>query len=144
MSNIENDPLYTRLNRNVITKGKTFGIPNHNIVEAIFFVFLVVLIILSINFTKLVTNICLIILVPIVSIFFLRGLKSRSVLQLLISEIKFRINRKIIHLRSPEYVRKENRYANEESADESVVEAIGRITKEKYREFIEKYSDIEA
>ena len=142
MGNVENDPLCTRLNKNVITKGKTFGIPNHNIVEAIFFVFLTVLIILAINFTKLVTNICLIILVPIVLIFFLRGLKSRSVLQLLVSEIKFRINRKILHLRSPEYVRKENRYANEESADESVVEAIGRIAKEKYREFIEKNSDI--
>ena len=92
-----------RLNRNVLSKNRIYGIPKVNIVEAIFFTIAVWLIILSINFTKLVSSVCILVLCPIVFVCGVKGIKSRSVLQFLLSNIKFVRNRKMLHLRGPEF-----------------------------------------
>lgn len=99
----EKDPNLWFLNKNVISKGKTFGIPNRNIFEAVFFTSLTEYCIVSINFTKVAFVSCTVIICPIVFGLFLRGLKNRSVLQILFSSIKFHFNRRELHLRSPEY-----------------------------------------
>jgi hypothetical protein len=139
----EKDPNLWFLNKNVISKGKTFGIPNRNIFEAVFFTSLTEYCIVSINFTKVAFVSCTVIICPIVFGLFLRGLKNRSVLQILFSSIKFHFNRRELHLRSPEYVKKENQYANEETINESFFESIWRHIQKWLRSFIEKYSDSE-
>ncbi len=53
----EKDPNLWFLNKNVISKGKTFGIPNRNIFEAVFFTSLTEYFIVSINFTK--SSVCI-------------------------------------------------------------------------------------
>lgn len=131
-----------RLNRNVLSKNRIYGIPKVNIVEAIIFSIAVWLIILSINFTKLVSSVCILVLCPIVFVCGIKGIKSRSVLQFLLSNIKFVRNRKMLHLRGPEYKRKENQYASQENIDESVVEKIIRLAGEKLRKFIEENSSV--
>ena len=131
-----------RLNWNVLSKNRIYGIPKVNIVEAIFFTIAVWLIILSINFTKLVSSVCILVLCPIVFVCGVKGIKSRSVLQFLLSNIKFVRNRKMLHLRGPEYKRKENQYASQENIDESVVEKIIRLAGEKLRKFIEENSSV--
>lgn len=138
--NTNNNELFTKLTRNVITKGKFHGIPKRNIGEAIFFTGLVGSIILAINFTDLVTIASTLVLCPLIFIICVRGFYHRSLLQILQSEYRFRRNRRELHLRGPEYVRKENRYANEETADESYIETITRVLREKLKEFVEKNS----
>lgn len=137
---IKPEDLNTWLNQNVITKGKIRGIPKRNIYEAVFFTTTATLIIGSIHFTQIVTIISLIVLIPIIFLLTIRGIKNRSVLSILVAEIKFHKNRRILHLRSAEYVRKENKYAKEENCDESVIETIIRITKNKLINFIDEYS----
>lgn len=141
--NSNNQNISTQLTQNVITKGKFHGIPKQNIFEAIFFPVAVGSIIVAINFTDLVTIASCLVLCPLLFFICIRGFYHRSVLQILQSEYKFRKNRRVLHLRDPKYVRKENRYANEETSDESYAERIARILREKLKDFIEKNSSNE-
>lgn len=143
-NDINKNELYTQLNENVIIKGKFYSIPKQNIREALFFTLLVAGIINGIHFTDLVKTVSSIVLCPVIFLVCIRGIKHRSVLQILYSEYKFRKRRRSLHLRGPEYVRKESKYASEESADESIAETVGRIALTKFRDFIEKYSSDEA
>lgn len=136
--------LYTRLNKNVMIKGRFYSIPKQNIREAVIFTLLTFGIINGIHFTNLVKTASGVILCPIIFIVCIKGIKHRSVLQILYSEYKFRKRRRILSLRGPEYVRKESKYASEETAEESVAETVGRIALTKFRDFIEKNSSNEA
>lgn len=142
----EKDPNLWFLNKNVISKGKTFGIPNRNIFEAVFFTSLTEYCIVSINFTKVAFVSCTVIICPIVFGLFLRGLKNRSVLQILFSSIKFHFNRRELHLRSPEspkFVCIKKAYDNTAEKTENIInESIEKAKSSVEEIMFQKFPDI--
>lgn len=130
----------TVLNENVLTKGKFHGKSYRNIAESIVFAGIVAYIILRINFTELVTNMSLLILCPLVMYLCIKGIKNRSVTEIIQAEIKHRFKRRRLHLRGPEYVRKESKYAKEQT-NESLVESVWNKIREKAEIFIAEYAN---
>lgn len=131
------------LTRNVYSKEKFMGVDKRNIVEAILFLVLLILILWIIPFTRIVRIISFIVLAPTLVIFGIRGIKHRSVLKMLSAEIKFRKYRRRLHLRGPEYVRKKVKTRYDESEDESLLEHGWRLAKERISQFIEQYGEEE-
>lgn len=137
----DKDWLLTNFHSNILTKGKTHGIPHKNIIEALIAVVIIALIILIIPFTKVVTNVLLIVLCLTTFIVFIRGYKRRSISSIIKAEKQFKKNRRILHLRSPEYKKEEVKLANEEYTDESFFQSVYRLAKERIVEFVDKYSE---
>lgn len=94
-----------RIFENVIQSGQIFGIPHRNWGEAIIFTGCVVIGILMAPFTEIATLMGIIVFGFASFITFLRGYKNRSLTQILIAEAKFRKNKRVCHLRGPQYVR---------------------------------------
>lgn len=131
------------LTKNVLTKGKHFGVNDRNWAEAFVFSIIVATIILAIPFTEIVTKVSLFVLLPIVFGLNLKGIKHRSLTEMLKAEIKFRQNRRRLHFRGPQYVRKNYKTTYTESEDESYAEQHYRIIKQRFNEFLEKYGSEE-
>lgn len=127
------------MTKNVINKGKIFGKNKRNWAEAIIYTIIVIVVVLSIPFTKLVETITLLVLVPVVFGTNLIGIKHRSLSEIIIAEINFRNNRRRLHLRGPEYVRKNYKSTYTESEDESLAEHHYKLIKQRIDEFVEKY-----
>lgn len=105
----ESDLIY-QMNKNVVQQGSFLGIPYRRWIEAIVFASIGAGIICIINFTALVKGIAG--TMAFVSLFgiFLRGIMNRSITEVLIDEIKFQKNKRVLHLRGPEYVRKKREF----------------------------------
>ena len=133
---MEEEKEYAELTANVLQKGKLFGIPYRNYIEAILGALLVFIIINLLPFTPLVTTISSIVLCISVIFFAIRGFKNRSITQIFFAEMRFRKRKRRLHLRTPEYKR---RARLEGYNDESVFETIIRKAKSGYYEFIDTY-----
>lgn len=131
------------ITKNVINKNKFLGFNKRNWGEAILYTFIVVAIIFAIPFTDIVTTMCNIVLGPLVFFVNLYGIKHRSLSEILIAEMNFRNNRRRLHLRGPEYVRKKYKTTYTESEDESLAEQHFKLLKQGFDEFIEKYASEE-
>lgn len=90
-------------NDNVIKQGQIFGINTRNWIEGIVFSLFVDAIIININFTPLVKLVACGVLSVAIVFGCCNGIKNRSVIEVLIDEIKFLTNRRKLHLMGPEY-----------------------------------------
>lgn len=124
------------LHSNVMTKGKLLGKPTRNWAEGIIGGVVMALIMNAIPFVRGVK--ILMILVSLVGMLVLgvRGAKNRSYTQLLISWIRFRHNRRRLHLRTPDYIRNV-KYGEDEN--ESIAEAAYKKANREIDRFVEKY-----
>lgn len=129
------------LPKNVITKGKWFGIQRQNYYEAFFFTTLVFIIIAIVPFTKIARVMFSIVLCTLTFYVFLKGIQERSLLQVLMDELKYRNSRCKLHLRGPEYVRKESKYKNYENSNATGFEAVFKKLKTRINEFIAEYGE---
>ena len=129
----------SELTQNVIERNKVMGINKRNIGEAIIFTLLIFLIVVVIPFTELVTIIICIVLCPVAFIGCIKGIKHLSVTEILFAELEFRKNRRRLHLRGPQYVRKKSRNSYSESEDESLAEKCFRFIKQRFYEFLDEY-----
>lgn len=131
------------LTKNVINRNKILGFNKRNWGEAILYTTIVACIVFAIPFTDIVTIMSLVVLVPLVFFVNLYGIKHRSLSEIIIAEMNFRSNRRRLHLRSPEYVRKKSKTTYTESEDESLAEQHFKLVKQGLNEFIEKYASEE-
>lgn len=131
------------LTKNVIEHSKILGIRKRNIVEAVVFTFLILAIVNAIPFTRLVKIISSLILGGFSIALNLRGIKHRSVTEVVAAEIKFRKRRRRLHLRGPEYVRQKFQSDISETEDESIAERYFKRIKAGIGEFVERYGEEE-
>ena len=115
--------------QNVIQSDRIFGIRKRNLVEALIFSLMVLLIIANINFVNKVKLILLVTTIPTVFYFNIHGFKNRSLTELIIDELSFRHRRRKLHLRSIDYVRKQNNQAGFFIEGESIIEKATYIAK---------------
>ena len=135
--------VYT-LTKNVVNRSKFLGMEKRNLVEAIIFTALVLYIVnVAIPFTPLVKIICSLVLGIFTFALNIIGIKKRSLTEILVAEIKFRQNRRRLHLRGPEYVRKRVISNYTESEDESLAERYFKLAKEYIDGFVERYGEEE-
>ena len=112
---------------NVIEQGNFLGFPYRQWAEAIGFTLLFILIVLLIPFTKIAKFfICLVYGFTIFG-FSLKGIKNRSITLFLSDEYKFRKNRRILHLRGPEYIKTKADIQSYEGGDDFIGKQIERI-----------------
>lgn len=128
------------LTRNVIEKNKILGKNKRNIKEANVFTLLIALIVVAIPFTFTVTIIICVVLCPLTFLACIVGIKHLSLTEILSAEREFRKNRRRLHLRGPEYVRKKNKTAYSDSEEESLAERTFKYFKQRLDDFVEKYS----
>lgn len=131
------------LTKNVIEKNKLLGRNKRNWREAILFTCAILLIVLLIPFTDLVTIIVCVVLCPITFFLALTGIKHFSLTEILEAEKKFRQNRRRLHLRSAEYVRKKNKTAYTDGEEESLAEKTFKYFKQRFDDFVEEYGSEE-
>lgn len=131
------------LTKNVIESSRIMGIRKRNIVEAILFTGLILTIINIIPFTNLVKIISSIILGLFSVVLNIKGIKHRSLTEVIVAELKFRKRRRRLHLRGPEYVRQKFQSDISETEDESLAERLYRQFKSSLDEFVEQYSEEE-
>ena len=141
--NEDKDPRIFHYTKNVIQSERFMGIQKRNIYEAIAIVVFLIVVIASLPFTSVVKTMSIIVLCPTTLIICIRGVKNRSIGQIITAEIKFRKNRRELHLRGPEYKREKGEMHYDENANDSIAEKGIRIVRTKINEFIGKYSDPE-
>lgn len=139
----ENKKEVYHLTKNVIEHSKVMGIGKRNIVEAIIFTFLILAIIQLIPFTNLVKIITSIVLGAFSIFLNIVGIKHRSITEIVVAELRFRKNRRRLHLRGPEYVREKFKSDISESEDESIAERYFKLFKAKLDDFVERYGEEE-
>lgn len=126
---------------------KGFGIlpiAGRNVIEAILFTGIVISIICHINFTNIVKGFYLLIFGIGIFVSVLRGYKNRSFTQIAVDYIVTLKNRKVLHLRGPEYVRQEIKLKDTSGSDKTYAEQSVEWGKARLHSFIEKYSDEES
>lgn len=132
-----------RLTQNVLTNDKVLGLNKRNWAEAIIITAMFLIGLNLIPFTMIVRGFASAVFGTSLFVFLLRGIKHRSVIQMILKEYKFRKNRRRLHLRSPEYVRKKVRSSYSESEDESIAEHYFKYVKGRIDRFIDEYSEEE-
>lgn len=129
--------------KNVLKRGKFFGIDYIRWIETIVIDFLVGYGMWTSPFVTKIKIICIIVLCVVLSAFFLRGIKNRSVTQLLIDIIKDNQNRKKYSLGSICDGRKYNQAKQNKFGGESQFERIVNTIKDKFSAFDKKYGNEE-
>jgi hypothetical protein len=125
------------LNRNIVSKGKTFlGRPVRMWLEGVIFGMLGVALVRLVPFVGSVKILLSIIAFLTLLVLNVIGIKNRSWTQCVLSAIKYSRNRRRLHLRSPEYVRK---IKYEEDIDNaSPAEQLARKIQQRFDGFIEE------
>lgn len=130
------------LTKNVIRKDQLLGIDKRNWLEAIVEGVLVLLFIMILPFTAIVKIVSIIVIEVVLWFFNLRGYKNRSLIQIILAEYKFKKNRRMLHLRGPEYRWTKGAYTyNEDDSNKSEIEKLYGFIKKHVSRFVEKYSD---
>lgn len=122
--------------KNVLRKGLLLNIPYRNWVEAVIFSFFGVCLVCLIPFVKKVKiTVCVIV---VILIFFasLRGIKNRSITQIVIAELIFKRRRRRLHLRTPEWQKQTRQEIN---TNESLAESVVFRFRDGIDDFVEKY-----
>lgn len=130
---------YYDLTQNVLSKKRYKGFSHRNIVEAVIFSGIVLLIIQLIPFTTIYTLMTSIVLGSVTFYVFLKGKDGLSITQILILEFCFRRDKCVLHLRGPEYKRKGGFDINEYE-NKSVAEITLERAKHALHEFVDTYS----
>lgn len=142
MEENSNSKLITTLTPNVIKTGYILGKPRRNWIEAIIVDAIFIAILFIIPFTSTVRNIILLIIGPSIFYFFYRGIMNRSVIEMLTAEYRFLKNRRVLHLRGPEYVKKKQSLSNYIGGDdEDLIDRIVRSITGKLREIAKNWSE---
>lgn len=126
-----------QLTPNVIESGTLLGIPHRNWIEAVASSLIAVFIITAIPFTPVYTGVLCIMVSSALIAINLKGIQNRSVTQMIVAEISFLKNRRILHLRGPEYaktVQNFNMYLNADKSNGEII--LGKIT-----EALNNYAD---
>lgn len=135
-NNETNDPEYSIIS-NVVESGYLLGIPYRNWLEGIISFLLILIFVLLIPFTNVVRAVIVIIYGLGAFIFNLRGIMNRSLSQMFIAELNFRRNRRILHLRGPEFKKSKQDFSKYLGSDESN----GKILLLKIRDRVNSYAD---
>lgn len=123
----ERDYVPASIISNIIEIGNLLGFPYRQWAEAIGFTLLFILIIALIPFTFWVRFfICLVYGFTIFTIS-LNGIKNRSVTQFLLDERKFRKNKRVLHLRGPEYMKSKADIQSYEGGEDFIGKQITRV-----------------
>lgn len=123
---------------NVLQKSKFHGIDKQNILEAIVVPFVITVVILVIPFTRIVKLMSIIVTDIVLFTTFIRGYKNRSIFQFIRDEIRFKKNRRVLHLRGVEYKRKKGgQFINYE--EDGIIRLFITKSKQRLDDFIEKY-----
>ena len=130
----ENDAVY--LHDNVMTKGRFFGKPTRNWVEGLIGGIVMALIMKAIPFVSSVKVLMMIVGFLAMLILGVLGAKNRSYTQPFVAWIKYRHNRRRLHLRTPDYIRN---VKYEEEENESFAETAYRKANEGIDRFVERY-----
>ncbi len=126
-----------QLRLNCIENDSFLGISYRKWVDTFVFGGAVFLIIMVIPFTSLVTTILLVtIMIPTIMLC-IHGICNRSVSEMLFAEMRFRKNKRVLHLRGPEYVRQKTDFSKYAGGDETNGERIVRTIKES----LNRYAD---
>lgn len=137
----EQDERLYYLSKNVIAKEKFFKFNKRNLIEAIVSFLVLQLILEIMNFTGIVRIFVTIIIGTALVWFMVKGIKNRSVTQILMAEYQFRKRKRELCLRGPEWKRKEGAYKYAESRDEAALRKFVATAKNRLDEFIEQYSE---
>ncbi len=131
------------LEKNVLDKGYIFTIPVRNIIEGAIVTLIIIYIICSINFTTYVKVFSCLVYGTGTMFVFIRGYKNRSFIQIIQDYIHALRNRKILHLRGPEYERQDVAIKEGEGDDKSILAKWFDEVKERLRGFTEQYAEEE-
>lgn len=123
---------------NCIESGTFFNIPHRRWIEAVIFTIIVIVIIKFIPFTTVVGNVLCITLGAPTFGFFLKGIKNRSVTEMILAEIRFRRNRRVLHLRGPEFKKEKQDFSKYAGGDETNAERFIRRIKELLNGYADK------
>lgn len=138
MENEKNNLVY--LNPNVFEKDKVLGISKRNWGEAFIKTIIIFAFLQSINFVPSVRIVIQVISCITCITINLVGIRHRSIGQILSAELKFRKNRRQLHLRSVAFKRRESDYETEDT-DTSIAERIIKKVKQRIHEFVDTYSE---
>lgn len=129
------------ITRNVLQRNKVFGIDKRNWIEAISFSLLGLSIVRNVRFTHDVKTLVSLVTVSVLFFFGIRGIMGRSVTKVIIAEIKFKKNRRKLHLRSPEYARSKKSKKSSSYEEQSVAKQAFIRIKEYVDRFVDTYSE---
>ena len=131
----KNAPITYSFTDNVIKKGVFLNNPTRNWIEAALSTAFVLWVINSIHFTGIVRLIASLTFGGATFFFMLKGIKNRSVTEILIAEIKFRRGRRKLHLRGPEYKRQKKDFSSMEGGNESIAQRYWKEWRQKLLDF---------
>lgn len=138
----EQEKIFTTLiTKNVLRQGEFLGIPKRNIAEAVLAVVAFITFLFVVPFSSIVRNVSILVYGIPIFIFFLHGIKNRSVSEIIIGEVRYLRKRRALHLRGPEYVRQPGKSASGNETKRSDFQGISEMVKEKVKGFIDEYSD---
>lgn len=138
MAKKEQQAVQYPLSKNIIRQGELLGFPRRNWIEGLAFGGIAIAIINHIPFTDLARVVFIVLWGGAATVFGIRGIKNRSVTEMIIDEIKFIKNKRKTHLRGPEYVRtkkefKEYHISHASLAGQLIVEARTKLLEFAYR-----------
>ncbi len=143
MAKKERDFATYPLSKNVIRQGVFLGYPIRNWIEGIIFGGIAIFIIQHIPFTTLANIVFTLLWGGAATVFGIRGIKNRSVTEMIIDQIKYLKNKRKAHLRGPEYVRNKKEFKEYNIKYSTVAEQFLAGTREKLLEFAYKHSEID-
>lgn len=126
---------------NVYETGTLFGIRKRNWIEAFSFGGIAVGLIQLIPFTDLVNGIVSVSVFSAIFAINLRGILNRSITEIISAELRFKKNKRILHLRGPEYVKKKqdfSMYGGDESNGQVIIKKFKRRVGEFGQNLIEE------
>ena len=139
MADKEKNIIAYPLSKNIIRQGVILGRPTRNWIEGIIFGGVTIAIIQHIPFTTLASLVFTALWGGAATAFGIRGIKNRSVTEMLIDQIKYIKNKRKAHLRGPEYVRNKKEFKEYNIKYSTTAEQIYAGTREKLLEFAYKH-----
>lgn len=142
MAEEEKEELSTVIISNILKSDTILGIQKRNWIEATVFAAFTAIIISPIPFVSDVKGVVLLMCCGMTFYIGLKGIKNRSITQIILAERRFRKNRKILFLRSPKYARENITFKNDETTL-SHFQKFQQKYKDRLDDFIEQYSEEE-
>ena len=144
MADKEKNIIKYPLSKNIIRQGVFLGKPVRNWIEGIVFGGVTIAVIQQIPFTTLANIVFTALWGGSAAAFGIRGIKNRSVTEMLIDQVKYIKNKRKAHLRGPEYVRNKKEFKEYNIKYSTVAEQIYAGTREKLLEFAYKYGHVDS
>ena len=123
MRNPENMEVF-ELTSNIISTGQILGMKQRNVIEGGIMTYIAIRIIGNIPFIFKVKVVLWILVSIALMIFNIRGIKGCALTEILIAEIRFRKNKRELHLRGPEYVKEKKSSYGSNYSEKSIAEEV--------------------